>query len=161
MGIVKQKKRNGYVQEFFMNTISFLQQNMIMKTVLLLFPLQVLVGSSFCLSTSTQASFVAPVEIKRKKLRSVEIAKFGLQRRTSVLQFAAPDREPPIGDSEELEYFPTSTFGAEAVPEDQRPANEYLDLIRQPLFGWADEQRGDRGLVIRLGLTYVLFFLGV
>ena len=52
----------------------------------------------------------------------------------------------------------TSTFGAEAVPEEQRPSNEYLDLIRQPLFGWASQESGDSGLAIRLAATYVAFY---
>ena len=54
-------------------------------------------------------------------------------------------------------YKPETSFGAEAVPEDQRPANEYLDLIRQPLFAWADQERGDGGLAARLGATYLAF----
>ena len=52
----------------------------------------------------------------------------------------------------------TSTFGAEAVPEEQRPSNEYLDLIRQPLFGWASQESGNSGLAIRLAATYVAFY---
>lgn len=51
-----------------------------------------------------------------------------------------------------------SSFGGEDVPEGQRPANEYLDLVRAPLFGWAAEDKGDLGLVIRLGVVYVAFF---
>ena len=52
----------------------------------------------------------------------------------------------------------TSTFGAEAVPEEQRPSNEYLDLIRQPLFGWASQESGNSGLAIRLAATYAAFY---
>ena len=48
--------------------------------------------------------------------------------------------------------LPSTTFGAEAVPEGQRPANEYLDLLNSPLFGWASEQNGDKGLGIRLAV---------
>lgn len=54
-------------------------------------------------------------------------------------------------------FKPETSFGAEAVPEEQRPANEYLDLIRSPLFGWADQERGDSGLAIRLAAVYAAF----
>jgi len=54
-----------------------------------------------------------------------------------------------------------TTFGAEAVPEDQRPANEYLNLIQQPLFGWADEKSGNVGLAVRLLTTYLIFLFAV
>ena len=55
-------------------------------------------------------------------------------------------------------FRPETSFGAEAVPEEQRPANEYLDLIRQPLFGWASQETGSSGLAIRLAATYVGFY---
>lgn len=51
-----------------------------------------------------------------------------------------------------------SSFGASDVPESQRPANEYLDLIRQPLFGWAAQDKGVSGLAIRFGVVYAAFF---
>eukprot|EP00584_Thalassiosira_punctigera_P007203 CAMPEP_0172535162 /NCGR_PEP_ID=MMETSP1067-20121228/7286_1 /TAXON_ID=265564 ORGANISM="Thalassiosira punctigera, Strain Tpunct2005C2" /NCGR_SAMPLE_ID=MMETSP1067 /ASSEMBLY_ACC=CAM_ASM_000444 /LENGTH=299 /DNA_ID=CAMNT_0013320067 /DNA_START=33 /DNA_END=932 /DNA_ORIENTATION=+ len=55
---------------------------------------------------------------------------------------------------------PSTTFGAENVPIDQRPSNEYLNLIQQPTFGWASQESGDAGLVLRLGVIYAaLFFL--
>lgn len=54
-------------------------------------------------------------------------------------------------------FKPKTSFGAEAVPEEQRPANEYLDLTRSPLFEWADQEKGDSGLAIRLGAVYVAF----
>ncbi|KAL7541776.1 hypothetical protein ACHAWF_007029 [Thalassiosira exigua] len=53
---------------------------------------------------------------------------------------------------------PETTFGAENVPVDQRPSNEYLNLIRQPTFGWASQESGDAGLVLRLAVVYVTFF---
>ncbi|KAL7483641.1 hypothetical protein ACHAW6_009287 [Cyclotella cf. meneghiniana] len=55
----------------------------------------------------------------------------------------------------------TSTFGSENVPADQRPSNEYLNLIRQPTFGWASQDNGDAGLAARLALVYAAFFAGV
>jgi len=53
---------------------------------------------------------------------------------------------------------PRTTFGAEAVPEGQRPANEYLDLISAPLFDWADEESGSKGLLLRLVALYGVSF---
>jgi len=49
-------------------------------------------------------------------------------------------------------------FGETEVPDGQRPANEYADLVEQPLFGWASEQNGQRGLSIRLAVVYVAVF---
>ena len=54
---------------------------------------------------------------------------------------------------------PETTFGAENVPVEQRPSNEYLNLIRQPTFGWASQESGDVGLSIRLGAIYAVFFV--
>lgn len=54
--------------------------------------------------------------------------------------------------------MPKTTFGAEAVPEGQRPTNEYLDLIRQPLFDWASQETGSMGLGLRLAAVYAAFF---
>ena len=53
---------------------------------------------------------------------------------------------------------PETTFGAENVPVEQRPSNEYLNLIQQPTFGWASQESGDAGLVLRLAAVYVGFF---
>lgn len=51
-----------------------------------------------------------------------------------------------------------TTFGAENVPVEQRPSNEYLNLIQQPTFGWASQDSGDVGLVIRLAVLYGALF---
>lgn len=56
------------------------------------------------------------------------------------------------------EYLPETSFGAEVVPEGQRPVNEYLDMKRAPLFGWASNEVGLDGLLLRLGIIYVLVF---
>jgi len=53
----------------------------------------------------------------------------------------------------------STSFGAENVPLDQRPSNEYLNLINQPLFGWASQDNGDQGLGVRLAVTYAAFFV--
>ena len=52
--------------------------------------------------------------------------------------------------------LPETSFGSETVPEDQRPINEYLNILRQPLFGWATE--GDQGLLLRLSILYGVVF---
>lgn len=53
----------------------------------------------------------------------------------------------------------STSFGAENVPLDQRPSNEYLNLMNQPMFGWASQENGDQGLGIRLAVTYAAFFV--
>lgn len=63
--------------------------------------------------------------------------------------------------SREDELVPETSFGAEAVPEQQRPVNEYLDLLRQPMFGWASEETGSKGLLIRLLAVYGVVFTAV
>mmetsp|Transcript_18720 Transcript_18720/g.32002 ORF Transcript_18720/g.32002 Transcript_18720/m.32002 type:complete len:275 (+) Transcript_18720:90-914(+) len=59
------------------------------------------------------------------------------------------------------EKLPETSFGADVVPEGQRPVNEYLDLIRAPLFGWASEETGTKGLVTRLAAVYTVSFIAV
>jgi len=54
--------------------------------------------------------------------------------------------------------LPDSGFGAESVPHDQRPVNEYLNLLRAPLFRWASEENGTKGLLVRLGIVYAVSF---
>ena len=56
---------------------------------------------------------------------------------------------------------PSTTFGAEAVPLEQRPANEYLDLISAPFFDWANRPGGSTALGIRLGILYTVTFAAV
>lgn len=53
---------------------------------------------------------------------------------------------------------PRTTFGAENVPVDQRPSNEYLNLIDAPTFGWASQECGDGGLALRLAVMYAAFY---
>ena len=53
----------------------------------------------------------------------------------------------------------STSFGAENVPVDQRPSNEYLNLINQPTYGWASQENGDQGLIVRLAVTYAAFFV--
>ena len=59
----------------------------------------------------------------------------------------------------QLQQAPSTTFGAEAVPEAQRPANEYMELLASPLFGWANrENNPDQALLTRLLALYVPLF---
>lgn len=53
------------------------------------------------------------------------------------------------------------SFGAEVVPEGQRPVNEYLDMKQAPLFGWGTNEVGLKGLLIRLGIVYSVVFFAV
>jgi hypothetical protein len=60
--------------------------------------------------------------------------------------------------SENEEFMPETSFGAEVVPEGQRPVNEYLDMKRSPLFDWASNEVGTDGLLIRLSIVYAVVF---
>jgi hypothetical protein len=60
----------------------------------------------------------------------------GVVRKPTVL-FAKDDRE---------DLLPETAFGAEIVPEGQRPVNEYLDMRRAPLFEWASNDKGYKGV---------------
>mmetsp|Transcript_23293 Transcript_23293/g.25968 ORF Transcript_23293/g.25968 Transcript_23293/m.25968 type:complete len:314 (+) Transcript_23293:186-1127(+) len=53
------------------------------------------------------------------------------------------------------------SFGAEVVPEGQRPVNEYLDMKQAPLFGWGTNEVGMKGLLTRLGIVYSVVFFAV
>lgn len=59
------------------------------------------------------------------------------------------------GNSDEILY----SFGAEVVPEGQRPVNEYLDMKGAPLFGWGSNEVGLEGLLKRLGIVYAAIFV--
>ena len=48
------------------------------------------------------------------------------------------------GEREDL--VPETSFGAEVVPEGQRPVNEYLEMRRSPLFEWASNEAGTKGV---------------
>ena len=63
--------------------------------------------------------------------------------------------------SENEEFMPETAFGAEVVPEGQRPVNEYLDMKRAPLFGWASNEVGTDGLLTRLAIIYAVVFATV
>lgn len=64
-------------------------------------------------------------------------------------------------DNVEAYKSPATTFGAEAVPLEQRPANEYLDLISAPFFDWANRPNGSQALGIRLALLYTVTYAAI
>lgn len=59
------------------------------------------------------------------------------------------------------DFIPETSFGAEEVPEGQRPVNEYLDMRSAPLFGWASNDAGNIGLFLRLVILYGVVFATV
>jgi Conserved in the green lineage and diatoms 27 len=61
-------------------------------------------------------------------------------------------------DDEGFSLSPQTSFGAEAVPESQRPVNEFLDVTNQPMFGWASLETGSKGLLTRLAIVYSVLF---
>ena len=73
----------------------------------------------------------------------------------TLMSYAGDDEFEVRGGSD---FRPETSFGSEAVPEGQRPTNEYLDLISSPMFDWASQESGDKGLLIRLGILYVASF---
>mmetsp|Transcript_67509 Transcript_67509/g.132865 ORF Transcript_67509/g.132865 Transcript_67509/m.132865 type:complete len:83 (-) Transcript_67509:201-449(-) len=60
--------------------------------------------------------------------------------------------------NEREDFIPETSFGAEVVPEGQRPVNEYLEMRRSPLFEWASNEVGTKGLLTRLGVVYTVVF---
>ena len=64
-------------------------------------------------------------------------------------------------DDENLPLPPRTSFGSEAVPESQRPVNEFLDVTSQPMFGWASLETGSKGLLTRLVTVYSVLFATV
>ena len=51
--------------------------------------------------------------------------------------------------NEREDFIPETSFGAEVVPEGQRPVNEYLEMRRSPLFEWASNEVGTKGVSCR------------
>jgi len=123
-------------------------------------------ASATALAFQSQVAVTIRPTMTRRAVANNVLGVMG-RRPASVLYSAAGEEEDYGGDGGEMRFEvksdssfrpETSTFGAEAVPEDQRPSNEYLDLIRQPLFGWASQESGNSGLAIRLAVTYAAFY---
>jgi hypothetical protein len=51
-----------------------------------------------------------------------------------------------LASNEKDTLVPETSFGAEMVPEGQRPVNEYLEVIKSPMFDWASEESGTKGV---------------
>ena len=75
--------------------------------------------------------------------------------------FYQQDRSSTEEEQQFDAVIPETSFGAEAVPEAQRPVNEFLDISRQPLFGWAALESGSQGFLTRLAITYAVVFAAV
>mmetsp|Transcript_25856 Transcript_25856/g.54646 ORF Transcript_25856/g.54646 Transcript_25856/m.54646 type:complete len:308 (+) Transcript_25856:64-987(+) len=130
-----------------------------------------LVGASILLATNNASAFQSnpanSAAIRQSSLPLSNSNNNPQNQRTNAF-FTTALRQSPSDDSEGYEIRsengnsssprPTTTFGAEAVPVEQRPSNEYLNLIQQPMFGWASQEVGDGGLGLRLAVTYVAFF---
>jgi len=112
-------------------------------------------ASTFLLHCQCASCFQQPIlsRISRKEFRS---STTGLDAKIKFRRDNEDDDDQQRIDS--VFDMPRATFGAEAVPEGQRPANEYLDLISAPLFDWADENSGSKGLLLRLGALYTVCF---
>jgi len=76
----------------------------------------------------------------------------GRTRRAALLRLS------PSKDDDNNAYLPETSFGSEVVPEGQRPVNEYLDMLRKPLFDWACLESGSKGLATRLAVLYAVVF---
>ncbi len=55
-------------------------------------------------------------------------------------------KETALAAKEKDDYLPEVSFGAESVPDGQRPVNEYLDLRQAPLFDWGSNEVGGNGV---------------
>lgn len=67
-----------------------------------------------------------------------------------------------VNEEDEFEaLLPETSFGSEVVPEGQRPVNEYLEVLRSPLFDWASLESGSKGLLTRLVILYSVVFATV
>ncbi len=69
----------------------------------------------------------------------------------SLALLASPIRKGTTRFANERDgLIPETSFGAEVVPEGQRPVNEYLEMRRSPLFEWASNDVGTQGVSPRL-----------
>ena len=62
-------------------------------------------------------------------------SRHGLHSQLSTQRFASDDKDGP-----------ETSFGSEVVPEGQRPVNEYLNMKSAPLFDWASQETGTKGV---------------
>ena len=92
---------------------------------------------------------ILPVQCFQSQLLPVQ---FGKTIRSKKVILAANEKE---------DFLPETSFGAEVVPDGQRPVNEYLDMRRAPFFDWASNEVGENGLLLRLLTLYSVFFVAV
>ena len=76
-----------------------------------------------------------------------------------ILSSPLNSRSTQLASSKESSDDILYSFGAEVVPEGQRPVNEYIDMKAAPLFGWGSNEVGFEGLLKRLGIAYAAIFL--
>jgi hypothetical protein len=117
--------------------------------------------TSIILSVLVQSSFAFTSSVYKTQLR---IANNLHQGPLSTLLSTLDDDEGSLDLSRlpgATSLLPETSFGSEMVPEGQRPVNEYLDLVRAPLFGWASEEVGSKGLLSRLVTVYAVAFFTV
>jgi len=79
------------------------------------------------------------------------------KQNTALTSYSSDQRGSQGNNDDNVLY----SFGAEVVPEGQRPVNEYLDMKQAPLFGWGSNEVGLKGLLIRLGVVYSVAFLAL
>ena len=130
-----------------------------------------IITGALLLVTSSISAFQAPLLVQQagsqasKRILSSECTNNLNQRiASSILHESLDDTDDSSGyeirakNTDGSSPRPQTTFGAENVPVDQRPSNEYLNLIQQPTFNWASQDSGDIGLGIRLAVIYVALF---
>jgi hypothetical protein len=92
-------------------------------------------------------------------LTTRSVASFAPTGSSVVAKESIPNRRNTfLRVSKDDDLIPETSFGAEAVPDDFIPVNEYLNLLRQPMFGWASEETGSKGFLIRLVAVYGVVF---
>ena len=106
-----------------------------------------LLAVAISLAPEESAAFVAPIPHTTRSLSQTSSSS------SSCLAISQDDN-----DDSNFSLKMETSFGADAVPESQRPVNEFLDVTSQPMFGWASLERGNKGLLARLVILYSVFF---
>ena len=137
---------------FALHFLALFNSRLMMKNPLLLF----IIGASLLLLGADSVSAFQPIS------RPCIVSSY--HRTKCTLHESRFDDADERGSSgyeirgENSSLRPETTFGAENVPVDQRPSNEYLNLLNEPTYGWASQDSGDLGLVLRLAAIYIGFF---
>ena len=80
-------------------------------------------------------------------------------RTNTNIDWKNPKLDVKLNMSDERRFEDVTSFGYEGIPEEQRPATEYNNMRQSLLFDWASEESGTKGLLVRLGVTYLVFFV--